>query len=79
MILQACLLRTCTITKLVDVVHQSFVDTLGVEYLLSHSADPQAKDRWGGTALLDAEREGHKEIESLLKKHKGAKKASSKK
>ena len=49
-----------------------------VEYLLNHSADSQAKDRWGGTPLNDAEREGHKEVEALLKKYKLPKKSASK-
>lgn len=38
-----------------------------VQLLLDRHADPQVKDRWGGTALRDAEREGHQQVAALLK------------
>ena len=37
-----------------------------VEYLLRSGANINAQDRWGGTPLHDAVREGHKEIATHL-------------
>ena len=37
-----------------------------INALLEHSVDINFKDRWGGTALADAVREGHRDIASLL-------------
>lgn len=39
-----------------------------VEHLLGRNVDVHFKDRWGGTALDDAMREGHANIVSFLKK-----------
>eukprot|EP00913_Durusdinium_trenchii_P029676 g27815.t1 len=40
-----------------------------VAYLLSQSADPTARDRWGHTALDEATRAGHREVVELLTEH----------
>ncbi|MFI6403983.1 ankyrin repeat domain-containing protein [Streptomyces sp. NPDC050548] len=37
--------------------------------LLAHGADPAATDRWGGTALTDAQRGGHTQVAELLGPH----------
>ena len=37
-----------------------------VEVLRQGGADVNAKDRWGGTALADAIREGHREVAHYL-------------
>ena len=45
----------------------SFLGLLqAVKYLLGKGADPTQKDRFGNTALDEARREGHAEIEQLL-------------
>ena len=42
-----------------------------VLYLIEAGVDPNPKDRWGGTPLDDANREGHTELAKLLR-DKGA-------
>merc|ERR1712138_299593 len=42
-----------------------------VEFLLDAGANPNSKDRWGGTALRDAVREGHTQVATLLSKRGG--------
>lgn len=37
-----------------------------VKYLLAKGADQNAKDRWGGTALLDAMKHGHRQVAEEL-------------
>ena len=37
-----------------------------VEFLLEKGADVNVEDRWGGTPLRDALREGHKKVAKLL-------------
>ena len=37
-----------------------------VELLAAHGAEINAKDRWGGTPLQDAVREGHRAVAALL-------------
>ena len=46
-----------------------------VEFFIEKNVDINPKDRWGGTPLADAKREGHKAILELLKKHGGTEKA----
>lgn len=46
-----------------------------VRFFIEKNVAINPKDRWGGTPLADAKREGHKAIEQLLKKHGGAEKA----
>ncbi|KAL1527096.1 hypothetical protein AB1Y20_015779 [Prymnesium parvum] len=40
---------------------------LVVEALIEHKCDLNAKDRWGGTPLADAVREGHQHVASVLR------------
>ncbi len=42
-----------------------------VKCLLNHRVDVNFKDRWGGTALRDAVREGHRHVATLLFDHGG--------
>ena len=42
-----------------------------VALLLKHGASVNAKDRWGGTPLRDAIREGRPEVAILLRSHGG--------
>lgn len=46
-----------------------------VRFFIEKNVDINPKDRWGGTPLADAKREGHKEVLELLKKHGGSEKA----
>ena len=45
-----------------------------IEYLLANGAMVRPQDRFGGTPLVDAEREGHKEVAEYLKKKTATKK-----
>ena len=38
-----------------------------VEFLIEARADVNAEDRWGGTPLRDAGREGHRRVAKMLK------------
>jgi len=40
-----------------------------VEALVEHGVNLRAVDRWGGTALADAVREGHAQVAELLRAH----------
>jgi glutaminase len=42
-----------------------------VKFFIEKEVDVNPKDRWGGTPMADAKREGHKEVMALLKKHGG--------
>ncbi len=46
-----------------------------VKFFIEKNVDINPKDRWGGTPLADAKREGHTAVFELLKKHGGAEKA----
>lgn len=46
-----------------------------VRFFIEKDVDINPKDRWGGTPLADAKREGHKAVLDLLKKHGGVEKA----
>ncbi len=46
-----------------------------VKFFIEKNVDINPKDRWGGTPLADAKREGHKAVLELLKKHGGTEKA----
>jgi glutaminase len=45
-----------------------------VKFFIDKRVDINPKDRWGGTPLADAKREGHKKVQELLKKHGGREK-----
>ena len=42
-----------------------------LHYLIAKKVNLNPKDRWGGTPLTDALREGRKDAAALLKKHGG--------
>lgn len=42
-----------------------------VQILLESGADPNPKDKWGKTALEQAEAEGHAEVAALIRDHMG--------
>ena len=42
-----------------------------VKFFIEKNCDVNPKDRWGGTPLADAKREGHKAVQEFLKKHGG--------
>jgi len=42
-----------------------------VRILLESGADPAPKDKWGMTALEQAEKEGHEEVAALIRNHSG--------
>lgn len=46
-----------------------------VKFFIDKGVDINPKDRWGGTPLADAKREGHTKVLALLKQHGGTEKA----
>ncbi len=58
--------RPATTSSLIEAASKG--DTEKVHALLAKGADVNAKDNKGGTALMAAKREGHKEIVRMLKK-----------
>lgn len=46
-----------------------------VQFFIDKNVDINPKDRWGGTPLADAKREGHTKVLALLKRHGGTEKA----